>query len=83
MMPRIRPAKSCTRRPSWLSRASVARCWRDWLVWHAGPVVGRPPRRLVAKVRQFDEPGLVDVDQTTAFGLGNVDLAVEPGEFGS
>jgi hypothetical protein len=28
-------------------------------------------------------PGLVDVDQTTAFGLGSVDLAVEPIEFGS
>jgi hypothetical protein len=31
---------------------------------------------------QFDQSGLVEVDQATAFGLGGVDFATQPGQFG-
>src|SRR6516162_720717 len=31
---------------------------------------------------QFDEPTLVEVDEATPFGIGGVDLAVQPAQFG-
>jgi hypothetical protein len=31
---------------------------------------------------QFDEPTLVEVDEAAPFGVGGVDLAVQPGQFG-
>ena len=31
---------------------------------------------------KFDEPTLVEVDQAAPFGVGGVDLAVQPGQFG-
>jgi len=32
---------------------------------------------------KLDQPGLVEVDQAAAFGVGGVDLAVQTGEFGA
>ena len=31
---------------------------------------------------EFDEPALVEVDEAAPFGVGGVDLAVQPGQFG-
>ena len=31
---------------------------------------------------EFDEPALVEVDEAVPFGVGGVDLAVQPGQFG-
>ena len=31
---------------------------------------------------EFDEPALVEVDEAAPFGIGGVDLAVQPGQFG-
>lgn len=31
--------------------------------------------------REFDEPALVEVDEAAPFGVGGVDLAVQPGQF--
>jgi hypothetical protein len=32
---------------------------------------------------EFDEPALVEVDEAAPFGVGGVDLAVQPGQFGA
>ena len=31
---------------------------------------------------EFDEPGLVEVDEAAPFGIGGIELAVQPGQFG-
>ena len=31
---------------------------------------------------EFDEPALVEVDEAAPFGVGGLDLAVQPGQFG-
>jgi hypothetical protein len=32
---------------------------------------------------KFDKPTLVEVDQAAPFGVGGIDLAVQPGQFGA
>jgi hypothetical protein len=32
---------------------------------------------------EFDEPALVEVDEAAPFGVGGLDLAVQPGQFGA
>ena len=51
--------------------------FRLQLAMTGGDVGGSP-----LQVGQLDQPGLVEVDQSTLLGVGGVDLAVQPGEFG-
>ncbi len=79
----MRAAKSCTRRRSWLSRASAAR-----FVGKAGsPVLqlfsaGEDFGGAALHFGEFDKPALVEVDEAAPFGVGGVDPAVEAGQFG-
>ena len=46
------------------------------------PLAGREVAGAALEFGEFDEAGLVDVDQSSAFPVGGGDLAVEAGEFG-
>ena len=83
MTARIRSAKSWTRRRSWLPRASAVRSSARLarLVLQLSSA-GGDFAGAALQFGEFDEPGLVEVDEAAPFGVGGVDLAVQPGQFG-
>ena len=79
----IRSAKSWTRRSELVVAGEGGR-WSARLVrlslqlFSAGGDFGG----AALQFGQFDEPALVEVDEAAPFGVGGVDLAVQPGQFG-
>ena len=83
MTPRIRSAKSWTRRWSWLPRARAAR-WSARLVAFGlqVAVAGGDVGGAALELGQLDRARPGRGRPADAFGVGGVDLAVEAGEFG-
>ena len=82
MTPRICWAKSFTLRRSrfpWVSsvRSAASAAFGAQLV-----VAGGDLARAPLQVGHLDQPGLEQIDEAASLGVGAVDLAVEPGEFG-
>ena len=77
-----RAAKSCTR----IGVGCRGRGWRVrqrvWFACAAAFSAGGDLGGSALHFGQFDEPALVEVDEAAPFGVGGVDLAVQPGQFG-